>query len=355
MILYTLSRPYSRSLYQCIRADIENGTYLPGSRLPSKRQFALDLHLSLSTVENALSLLEEEGYIECLQRKGMFVLKGNIRPSRRSDFVFQPLPEDPIRQDPDFPASLWFKTMRLVMSRDREMICQMSPAAGCARLRNAIARYLHQERGMHVQPEQIVIASGSRSLYEILARLFQGEFDVAIESPGFAPIEAIYTRTGAQIEKLPLDTEGIQIEALKNSSSSFLHVSPFSSYPSQIKGSPARRKVYLDWIASRSGYLIEDDYNSEFFQNGPMLQTLYSLDGLEKVIYLNTFSKSISPSVRLGYMVLPCSLLERYEKTAGAMACTVTMLEQYTLAEFMENGSFERLIARRRRHQSAVG
>ncbi len=355
MISYSLSRPYTRSLYQAIRADIENGTYPEGSRLPSKRQFALDLNLSLSTVENALSLLEEEGYIECLERKGAFVLPGNLRSGSRSDFIFHPLEEDLAIQDPEFPASLWFKTMRLVMSRDREMLCQMSPAPGSARLRNSIARYLHQQRGMNVQPEQIVIASGSRQLYEILARLFQGDFHVAIESPSFAPIEAIYARSGAQIEKLPMDEEGISVQALKESQASFLHVSPFSSYPSQVITSPTRRKLYLEWIARRPGYLIEDDYNSEFFQNGPMLQTLYALDRQEKVIYLNTFSKSISPSVRLGYMVLPFSLLETYEKTARAMACTVTMLEQYTLAEFMENGSFERLIARRRRHQSAAG
>lgn len=354
MISYELERPLFQSLYRAIRKDIETGQLEEGSRLPSKRQYALDLQLSLSTVEQALDLLEQEGYIETMERKGVFVLPGNRKKTAADRFELQLLEEDCPIPDPHFPAALWFRTMRLVMSRDYRYLSQISPAHGSARLRNVIARYLHDNRHMLVQPDQIVIASGAQELYAILCRMFRDHFHVAIESPCYPAIEQVYEASHAVIERLALDEEGIKPAFLERSSSSFLHVSPFSSFPHSIVASAARRRAYLSWIHQREGYLIEDDYNSEFFQSGPVLQTLYAMDSMKKVIYLNTFSSSISSSLRLGYMVLPEDLLECYEKTAGRLACTVTMLEQYTLAEFIENGSFERLIARRRRQQSRL-
>lgn len=353
MISYPLEKPLGLSLYRFIRADIESGLLKPHTKLPSKRQYAMDLNLSLSTVEQALDLLEQEGYVEPKERSGVYVLPGNERRIRSDSFEQVLLEDDKPAPDPDFPSALWFKTMRLVMSRDQEFLVQTSPSAGSARLRNVIARYLLENRSMHVQPSQIVIASGTQELYFLLARMFQHHFKVALESPCYPVIEQVYGASGSIIEKLPLDETGIVPEALAKSTSQFLHVSPFSSFPSQIRTSASRRKLYLEWIARKDGYLIEDDFNSEFFQSGPMLQTLFAMDDHDKVIYLNTFSKSLSSSLRLAYMVLPASLLDLYNKTAGSLACTVTMLEQYTLAEFIENGSFERLIVRRRRHQAA--
>ncbi len=352
MISYTLSRPLALSLYRAIRQDIESGILTGGTRLPSKRQYAMDLNLSLSTVEQALSLLEQEGYIEPKERRGYFVLEGNQKSVHNDLFAQRLLPPDPIKPDPDFPVSLWFKTMRYVMSEYQDYLVQTCPAPGSSRLRNVIASYLHTSRHMQVQPEQIVIASGTQELYFLLCRMFREKFDVAIESPCYPVLEQVYTAAAANISRLPLDNQGIELESLAACSSQFLHVSPFSSFPLAIKTSASRRRAYLSWIEKREGYLIEDDFNSEFFQNGPMLQTLFAMDSHEKVIYLNTFSKSLSSSLRLAYMVLPRSLLDLYHQTAGSLACTVTMLEQYTLAEFIENGSFERLIVRRRRHQA---
>lgn len=353
MVSYALSSPLFYSLYLAIRKDIENGFLEPHQKLPSKRQYALDLNVSLSTVEQALDVLVQEGYIVSKERKGYFVVPGN-QQENRSDFTLELLKSDLACPDDDFPLSLWFKTMRLVMSRDQSFLSQTSPGAGSARLRNTIAQYLLQNRQMRVQPRQIVIASGAQELYAILCRMFKHDFHVAIESPSYPVISYIYTSSNASVEYLPLDRDGILPSALKKAKSRFLHVSPFSSFPDKIVTSPARRRLYLSWVQEKQGYLIEDDYNSEFFQHGPMLQTLYAMDNTERVIYLNTFSKSLSPSLRLGYMVLPESLIDQYEKTAGKLACTVTMLEQFTLAEFIENGSFERLLVRRRCHQREV-
>ncbi len=354
MISYPLKKPLAQSLYFHLRQDIESGHFPEHTRLPSKRTMAMDLDVSLSTVEQALDLLEQEGYVETRERKGVFVSEGNRR-NRPENFQMHLLAPDEKKSDPDFPSSLWFKTMRLVMSRDQDYLMQTSPAWGSARLRNVIALYLHNNRHLQVHPDQIVIASGAQDLYVLLARMFAGEFHVAFEAPGYPAMRNIYASMSATLHPLPLDENGIQPDALQNSSAQFLQVSPFSSYPGGIVASASRRKRYLSWIAEKSGYLIEDDFNSEFFQNGPALQTLYAQDAQEKVIYINTFSKSLSSSLRLAYMVLPAHLQERYRKAAQGLACTVTMLDQYTLAEFIESGSFERLIARRRRKQKEKG
>lgn len=361
MLTYTLTRPKTRALYSALRRDIIRGVFPCGTRLPSKRQIASDLHISLSTVENALSLLEEEGYIEAKNRSGMYVLPlpafgKNSLPETdgQSAFALELLEEDPPVCDPSFPLDLWHKTMRRVMSLYPRYLSMKSPAKGAARLRNVIAAYLRSARGMDVQPRQIIIASGTEMLYERLAFLFAPDFSIAIESPGYAQIEAVYASHGARIEKLPMEKDGINPAALARSTSRFLHVTPFCSYPSGITASAARRKDYLAWTADpkRCGYLIEDDFNSEFYRSGPPARTLYSMDQTGRVIYLNTFSRALSPSLRLGYMVLPESLLPLYEEKAGFFSSTLTMLEQYTLAEFIENGSFERLINRRRRAQA---
>lgn len=349
MLTYILDSPKTRSLYLQIRTDIEQGIFAPGSRLPSRRQIASDLGVSLSTVENALDLLEEEGYVQAKERSGVFVCSGM---QAQNNAAFSPclLEEDAPAPDPEFPLSLWHKTMRLVMSRDQQVLSQKSPVMGAARLRNVIAAYLWRVRAMKVQPRQIVIAAGTETLYEMLCRMFLPEFSIAIESPGYSQIEAVYASFHVPMEKLPMEKEGICPNALALASSQFLHVTPFSSYPTGITASAARRRAYLSWIEQRQGYLIEDDINSEFFRAGPLLQTLYAMDTGHKVIYLNTFSSSLSSSLRLAYMVLPEHLLPLFDQKAGMFSSTLTMLMQYTLAEFIENGSFEQLVRRRRRH-----
>lgn len=347
MLSYNLTRPLSVSLYHHLRNDIEQGIFPAGSRMPSRRQIALDLGISLSTVDKALDGLEMEGLVEAVEKKGCFVLPVKTKPS--DAFCLEPLKEDPKSRQSDFPDALWYKTMRLVMTRDADFLMQKSPAKGSARLRNVLADYLYKERGMQVQPCQIVIAPGCEGLYEILARMFDGRFDVILEEPCYAPIEAVYKASHVNIEKIPLSQGGLDEKQLEASEAQFLHVSPFFLSPSPLCASPARRRFYLDWIASRNGYLIEDDFNSEFIRPGMAMPTLYSMDDKGKVIYLNTFSKSMSSALRLGYMVLPMVLLDLYEQKAGMFSNPVTMLEQYTLAEFIESGSFARLIARRRR------
>jgi GntR family transcriptional regulator/MocR family aminotransferase len=159
----------------------------------------------------------------------------------------------------------------------------------------------------------------------------------------------VYEDMGVKIEKLKMSTDGIETEALLKGKMDVLHVTPFSSYPTGVTTSPAKRYEYLKW-AKDKGYIIEDDFNSEFFLPGNPIESLFTLDNHQRVIYMNTFSKSISPAIRIGYLILPESLLARYEELLGNFSCTVPVLDQYILAEFLKSGNFERHLNRIRRN-----
>lgn len=340
--------PRYLKLYRLLRQNIEEGTWPAGERLPSKRVLAEMHACSLNTVENALSLLEEEGYIRLEQRKGAFVLA--CPRSVREEFQLELLPDRAghTAEDPLFPAALWAKTIRKVLSEDPQAVLERSPNKGSGRLRNAIAAFLVHVRGMKVQPRQILIGSGTTALYETLIRIFGDQMSVAVEDPGYYLIEKLYRESRIPVWKLPLQEDGLSQEDLACCPAQFLHVTPFSSYPTQVSTSLETRQFYLDWIRKREGYLIEDDIYSEFIQGSQPLASLYAMDDHSHVIYLNTFSLSMFPSLRLGYMILPEALLDLYEEKAGMLPNTVPMLEQLALAEFIENGSYEKLLNRRR-------
>jgi GntR family transcriptional regulator/MocR family aminotransferase len=350
MISYTLTKPKYRSLYLQLRKDIISKRFAPHEKLPSKREMANWLDVSLITIENAYQLLLQEGYVYTKERSGYYVMPlSSFQTPKEDAFQMQMLPMETGTSDESFPASLWYKTMRSVISMNADQLLLKSPNKGCARLRNAIASYLHSYRGMHVQPSQIIIGSGAESLYESLAKMFRPDMSVIIEKPCYEAISMVYDEYDVRCIPMDLQADGLPKDTLMATSAKFLHVTPFSSYPSYITTSAARRHDYIAWAKKYQGYIIEDDFNSEFFQDGPLLETLYSLDQNERVIYINTFSKSLTPSLRIGYMVLPFELMPLYEKKLGRFSNSVPLLEQYTLAAFIENGSFEELIRRRRR------
>ncbi len=349
---YTLTKPLARSLYENIKEEIITGSLEAGTRLPSKREIALTYHLSLITVENALSQLEAEGLVQAKERSGTYVLpQPSYKNEKQSAFHLRLLEEEELdlSQSEDFPASLWYKTIRHVISTEGGRLLQKSPPKGCARLRNAIASYLVSARGMQVQPSQVIVSSGAESLYQIVLKMFGDQITIAIEDPGYAQIERIYQAHHIDLIRMKMKEDGIDSASLQSAEAHFLHVTPFLSYPTGITASSSKRHEYLEWAYARQAWILEDDFNSEFFQTGPQLPTLYALDHREQVIYMNTFSKSLSPSLRTGYMVLPEKLLPLYEEKAGMYSNTVPLLEQYALAEFISSGSFERLLARKRR------
>ena len=200
-----------------------------------------------------------------------------------------------------------------------------------------------------MQPAQIIIGSGSEQLYDSVVRVLGRDKIYAIEDPSYAQIEAVYSGMGIKLEKLKMGKNGIESESLKKSKADILHVTPFHSYPSGVTASAKKRSEYLKWAEPKRRYIVEDDFDSEFFVPGHPIDSLYSLDSSSKVIYINTFSKSLSPSMRMGYMVLPERLLDIYDEKMGMYSCTVPVLDQYVLAEFIDSGNFERHLNRMRR------
>ena len=221
-----------------------------------------------------------------------------------------------------------------------------SPNKGCMELRKAICRYLRRSRNIIVSTEQIIIGSGAEYLYGLCIQMLGRDKLIALEDPSYEKIRAVYNANGAKCEMLPMKNDGIKSEALKKSKALILHVTPFKSYPSGITASEEKRNEYISWAKKRNAFIIEDDYASEFILTGNAPETLFSLSKDKNVIYINTFSKTIAPSIRAGYMLLPESLFKLYNEKIGFYSCSVPMLEQYFLAEWIESKDFERTIAR---------
>ena len=362
MLTYPMEERGSLPLYEylcrCIRSDILGGVLPAGTRLPSKRALAEHLHVSVITVESAYSQLEAEGYLQAQPKRGFFVAAvEQIPPVLRET---APLPEqspprwrlDLSRNQVDttrFPVSTWARLTRQVLSEEPEALLSPVPHQGLAALRQAIAADLRDFRGMAVSPEQIVIGAGAEYLYLLLAQLLGRDTVFALEDPGYPKIRQVYGACGAACVPIPLDGQGIGLEALAASGASALHISPNHQYPTGLVTPIARRQALLRWADDTGGTVIEDDYDSEFRFTGRPIPTLQSIDSRGRVIYLNTFSQTISPSMRLGFLVLPPRLLEQYRRELGFYACTVPALEQHVLARFISGGHYERHLSRMRK------
>ena len=341
------------SLYNEIKKKILSGDFPAGTKLPSKRITADKSGCSLITVEHAYAMLEDEGYISPVERSGYFVCHIDVMSNTPAESEKAPLPhvceERALDIEHDFEYSLWFKTIRRVISDHGEELFIKAPSKGCPVLRNALADYLYRYRGMIADPHRIIIGSGSEQLYEIAVKLLGRDKIYGIEDPSYSQIRAVYTGAGAKICPLKFGKEGIESSALNSSKFDVLHVTPFNSYPSGVTTSISKRYEYLKWAHTNKKYIVEDDFASEFFTSGHPIETLYALDTSDSVIYINTFSKSLSPSMRMGYMILPPALMEKYEEYLGAFSCSVPVLDQYVLADFIKSGSFERHLNRERR------
>jgi len=371
-------KPKYYYLYSAIKEDILSGNLKKNEKLPSKRSLAEHLGISLITVENAYQMLKEEGYIESRERSGYFVtelkllgrkvetarelslleIKRHIHVSQgNTKLQDDSLLRDGSREDKHgkerifFPESVYFKTVRSVLTEYGSELLDKSPNEGCAILRNAIAKYLLRYRGIFAQPEQIIIGSGAEYLYSTVVRMFGNDKVYGLEDPSYHQIQAVYEGMGARCELLKMGKEGVLSTELEKTQADILHVTPFHSYPSGVTATVKKRQEYLEWARKRQAIIIEDDFDSEFFMPGKPIDTLYMSDDSQNVIYINTFSKSLSPSIRIGYMILPEKWKDKYKENVGEFSCTVPVLDQYVLAEFIEKGHFEQHLNRVRRHR----
>ena len=350
-IIDTEKHPIYLQLYRLLRDDIVSGVYPYHSKLPSKRALAEETGVSTITVEHAYALLCDEGYAEGKARSGYVVTFrktdgfASIAGSEQMEYASYHTEHD----SPDFPLSVMSKTMRRVLTDHGDLLLKKSPNSGCTELREAICRYLARNRGITVDTDQIIIGSGSEYLYGLIVELFGRNKIFAIESPSYKKIEQVYRATEIAYELLPLTQTGIDSTALSGSSADILHTTPYRSYPSGVTATASKRHEYVRWANMNDRYIIEDDFESEFSVSTKPTETLFALSGHDNVIYLNTFSKTISPSLRVGYMVLPKHLVKVYEEKLGFYSCTVPTFMQYVLTELINNGDFERHINRVRR------
>ena len=339
-------------LYKQVRDDIVAGVYPYNTKLPSKRIFADEVGISTITVEHAYALLCDEGYVESKERSGFFVIfraddAFAVSSSRRISHP-QHVHTD---TNVEFPFSTLTKTMRSVITNMGESILERSPNEGCTELREAIRQHLARNRGIVCDTEQIFIGSGSEYLYTLIVELLGRDRIYGIESPSYKKIEQVYRAADIKYELLPLGEDGIESQALCTSSADILHITPYRSFPSGITASASKRHEYLRWASTYSRYIIEDDFESEFSISKKPEETLFGSSSNENVIYMNTFSKTISPALRVGYMILPKRLVPIFEETLGFYSCTVPTYIQYVLAELISNGDFERHINRVRRQK----
>ena len=332
-------------LYRQLRQDILEGVYPLGSKLPSKRQLAAELGLSVITVEHALALLVDEGCAQPRERSGLYVSFGGAAPRPKAGLEEMRLSAD---VPEDFPFSMLSRIMRRVLADYGARILVRSPNAGCAELRTALADYLLRSRGLRVQPQQIIVGSGAEYLYGLVVQLLGRERLYAHEEPCYDKIRRVYAAFGAPTVGLPMGDDGIERGALDACAAQVLHVTPYHSYPSGVTASTARRHEYALWARRCDAVIVEDDYDSELSVPARQVETIYSI-APERVIYLNTFSKTMAPGMRMGYMVLPEPWMVRYEAALGFYSCSVPVYEQLVLSEFIRSGELERTINRRRR------
>ena len=354
-------------LYKCIKNDILSGILAPGSRLPSKRSLAKNLGISVITVESAYGQLVAEGYIYSLPKKGFFVAdisqskeqqnallsSENIRLSSGETSYIANFSSNQTDSE-NFPFSIWAKLIREILNENQKELVTNPPCGGILQLRQAIADHLKGYRNLHIEPEQIIIGAGTEYLYGLLIQLLGFDKNYAVEDPGYDKIYKIYKTHQVACSHIPIDESGIIIGELEKCHTDVVHISPSHHFPTGIVMPIGRRYELLGWASkSPDRYIIEDDYDSEFRMTGQPIPALQDIDVLERVIYINTFTKTLSSTVRISYMVLPKSLVNRFYKELSFYSCTVSNFEQYTLARFIEDGYFEKHLNRMRNYYHA--
>ncbi len=350
--------PLYESLYRAIREDIRTGRLAPGDKLPSKRALASNLEIGKTTVEGAYAQLLEEGYITSKERQGFFV--ENIPRQAPAEPAVLPLRASPPPEPPladltangtgQFPFSVWARLQReVVLDYGKDLLLPMD-SRGAPALRLAIARNLSDFRGMQVDPENILVGAGTDFLYNLLMQLLGQDKIYGVEDPGYGKIRRIYAAGGVRCRPIPMDGLGIDPDCIGEAT--VLHISPSHHFPTGIVTPVSRRLRLLEWARARNGWIIEDDYDTEFRFRGHPVPAMQTMDP-ERVIYLNTFSKTLSPSIRISYMILPPALMARFRRELGFYGCTVASFEQYTLARFLSRGYFEKHINRMRKFYRA--
>lgn len=346
--------PLYKQLYEHIKKDIQQGSIKAGSKLPPKRRLATHLRISQNTVESAYSQLIEEGYIYAKERKGYYVKNINwlqkIHVTSKKTFKLDlDTPKKPMYdlsyqgvEHESFPFEQWRKLSRDVVNENDYDLTSPGDLQGFIGLRRAIADYLYQSRGVYCSEDQIIISSSVIYLYQSLIMLLDKDTVYGIESPGYEKLDIMFDSARAKYQPIPIDENGMIPKSVKKSDADVLCITPSHQFPSGGIMSVNRRSQLLHWANQKpERYLIEDDYDSEFKYNTRPIPALQGMDH-NKVIYLGSFSKSLSPAIRISYMVLPEKLLMQYRERLYYLTCPVPTFQQKALYSFLSQGYFER-------------
>ena len=355
--------PLYEQLYESLAAEMRSGAIPAGTRMPGKRRLAAELSVSVNTVDAAYQILATEGYMEPRERSGFYVQEYLALPTRPEEVPppvsAAPQPEaaePPVRFDLStrgvdpglFPFRTWARLQKELLYSSPQLLTH-GDAQGDVELRQALADYLEEYRGVRCTAEQVVVGAGMEYLLSLLAPLLPGK--TAVENPGYQRAKQVLENNGVACCCLPVDADGLSVEALSGSGAAVCYVTPSHQFPTGVTMPAGRRTELLHWASRCPGqrYIIEDDYDSEFRFDTRPLPSLQGMAGREgPVIYLSTFSRSLAPSIRIAYMVLPLPLLSRFEAAFGGYSSTVSRFEQQTLAIYMDEGHFSRQLARAR-------
>ncbi|WP_010097293.1 PLP-dependent aminotransferase family protein [Ornithinibacillus scapharcae] len=353
--------PLYEQLYTFIKDEIMEGRIPFGTKLPSKRKLSEFLKISQNTVEKAYEQLVAEGYVDGKARKGYFVLAYEDMEYVQ---VENRMPLPPKEEEPaalfnfhpsqidteSFPFATWRKYAKNIIDQENQELLLMGDKQGEYTLREEIANYLYQARGVHCTPDEIIIGAGIEILLQQLILLFGNEASYGVEDPGYHVISHILRNYPNEVYPLEVDDRGVKVESLRGKAIDIVYVTPSHHFPYGSVLSANRRIKLLNWAnGDTERYIIEDDYDSEFRYSGKSIPSLQSMDQTGKVIYLGTFSKSLIPSIRISYMVLPKGLMQRYQKELSFFQCSVSRIDQHILASFMKKGDFEKHLNRMRK------
>ncbi len=348
--------PLYDQLYRHIRSAIQSGELPPGEKLPSKRQQCITLGISMSTVEASYSLLVAEGYLLAHPRSGYTVAQ--VIPMEGSAPVYT-VPEEPAFSASPwkysfstdavdtsvFPFSSWARISKEAVYRNPDLLQRGHPQ-GDFSFRTSLAGFLSQYRGVKCHPDQIVVGAGVDYLFSTLLQALPEHTKIAVEDPGYPAVYSTVRRQGRTAIPIPVDPEGMDPTALTDSAATIAYVTPSHQFPLGVTMPAGRRSRLLQWVSGQDRYLIEDDYDSEFRYSSRPIPAMQGMDRNGRVIYMGTFSRSLAPSIRVAYMILPPALLKRYQNEFSQTACTVSRFEQESLRQFMEQGLYTRHLRR---------
>lgn len=355
------SQALYEQIYDEIRTLIADGKLFPGEKLPSTRFMAKNLSVSRSTVELAYEQLTAEGYIESRPCAGYFVCDISMLYQLRRDVTEHEQPQQqeaapcrlrfsPFEIDQEkFPYGIWHKVNKSIQLSETPQLLLSGEAQGDLPLRTAICRYLCRARGVICREEQIVLGAGNEYLLLLLSQILGSRRGVMMEAYTYLQAYQTFSNMGYTVYAGGVDESGIVMEDVRRYEPELVYVMPSHQFPLGHVMPLKRRLELLAWAAEgEERYILEDDHDSEFRYKGKPIPALWGNDSGEHVIYLGTFSKSIAPSLRVSFMVLPEHLLRSYRERCGFYSCTVPRMTQAVLCRFLEEGHFERHLNRMR-------